>query len=236
MQARPQADAALRQQVRQLLQGWNLTDPNPGAYGAALQRMAKASPLFAAPVEEAYPTEPDRIAAMGLELDVIDLPVLEAVDRVVIEGRVMRLLESLEEMPTTEHGGCPPVGAGRDPGGRAPARHPGSPRLQDSRSPGVAARAAVAEPLLDALAVAESRGARRGFLGLLARLGPAIGPKVVARLNERRSCTSPGIRRPPTAPAAPPEFRCASSTNSDPNLIAGAEALPQASPPSMPAR
>src|SRR5205807_1389437 len=34
VEVRPQADAALRDQVRRLLQGWTLTDPNPGAYGA----------------------------------------------------------------------------------------------------------------------------------------------------------------------------------------------------------
>src|SRR5216683_5923971 len=44
---RPQADAALREQVQRLLAGWTLTDPNPGAYGAALQRMARAVPAAA---------------------------------------------------------------------------------------------------------------------------------------------------------------------------------------------
>lgn len=185
-EARPQADAALRQQVRQLLEGWNLTDPNPGAYGAALQRMAKASPLFAAPVEEVYPTEPDRIAAMGLELDVIDAPVLEAVDRVVVEGRVMRLLEALEDMPTTsvaaarmwERVATPEVV--RQLATQDPPDFKTLDRLVSRLGP------PAGEPLLDALAAAESRGARRGFLGLLARLGPAIGPLVVARLSDDR--------------------------------------------------
>src|SRR5438046_7456403 len=35
---RPQADAALREQVQRLLAGWTLPDPTPGAYRAALQR------------------------------------------------------------------------------------------------------------------------------------------------------------------------------------------------------
>src|SRR5205085_1621631 len=43
-EARPQADEALRDQVRELLQGWTLEDPNPDAYGAALHRMAAATP------------------------------------------------------------------------------------------------------------------------------------------------------------------------------------------------
>ena len=185
-EARPQADAALRQQVRQLLEGWSLTDPNPGAYGAALQRMAKAGPQFAAPVEEAYPTEPDRIAAMGLELDSDAAAVLEAVDRVVVEGRAERLLEALEEMPTTS------MAAGRFWERLATAEVVRQLAAQDSPDfkaldllvPRVGRLAA--EPLLDALALAESRGARRGFLGLLARVGPAIGPLVVSRLDDAR--------------------------------------------------
>jgi hypothetical protein len=184
--ARPQADAALRQQVRQLLMGWNLADPNPGAYGTALQRMAKANPLFAAPDDEAYPTEPDRIAAMGLELDVDDAPVLEAVDRVVVAGRVLRLLEVLEEMPTTS------MAAGRmwervatpEVVRQLSMLDPPDFKTLDRLVSRVGA--AAADPLLDALAVAESRGARRGFLGLLVRMGPAIGPFVVSRLNDAR--------------------------------------------------
>jgi hypothetical protein len=185
-EARPQADAALRQQVRQLLEGWTLTDPNPGAYGAALQRMAKAGPLFAAPVEEAYPTEPDRIAAMGLELDLDAAAVLAAVDRVVVEGRVRRLLEALEEMPTTS------MAAGRmwervataEVVRQLAVQDPPDFKTLDQLVPRVGPPAAA--PLLDALALAESRGARRGFLGLLARLGPAIGPLVMPRLDDER--------------------------------------------------
>jgi hypothetical protein len=186
VQARPQADAALRQQVRQLLVGWNLTDPNPGAYGAALQRMAKAKQIFAVPADETYPAEPDRITAMGLELDLDSASVLEAVDRAVAEGRVLHLLEALEEMPTTS------VAADRMWGRVAT---PDVVRQLASQDPPdfktldrLVSRAGppAAEPLLDALAVAESRGARRGLLGLLVRLGPAIGALVVSRLDDAR--------------------------------------------------
>src|SRR5437762_3208072 len=82
-EVRPQADAALRDQVRQLLQGWTLADPNPGAYGAALQRMARAAPERAATLDGDHPTEPDRIVAMALEIDAVNPHVLAAADRVV---------------------------------------------------------------------------------------------------------------------------------------------------------
>jgi len=172
--------------VRQLLEGWNLTDPNPDAYGAALQRMAKASPLLPAPAAEAYPTEPERIAAMGLELDLDAAPVLEAVDRVVVEGRALRLIEALEEMPTTS------MAAGRMWERVATPEFVRQLATQDPPDFKTLDRlvfrvgSPAADPLLDALAVAESRGARRGFLGLLARLGPAIAPLVVTRLDDPR--------------------------------------------------
>src|SRR5438309_5254408 len=79
-QVRPQADAALRDQVRRLLEGWTLADPNPGAYGAALQRMARAAPERPAASEGEYATEPDRIVAMALEVDAVNAHVLAAAD------------------------------------------------------------------------------------------------------------------------------------------------------------
>jgi hypothetical protein len=185
-EARPRADAALRQQVHQLLEGWTLKDPSVGAYGAALERMAKAGPLFATPAEQAYPTEPDRIAAMGLELDSDAAAVLDAVDRVVVAGRVPRLLEALEEMPTTSMAAdrmwerVATVEVVRQLTVQDPPDFKTLDRLVARVGPPAAA------PLLDALALAESRGGRRGFLGLLARLGPAIGPIVVPRLDDAR--------------------------------------------------
>src|SRR6266581_3567882 len=46
--------------------------------------------------------------------------------------------------------------------------------------------AAAAPPLLDALAAAESRGARRGLLAQLAKMGAEIAPFVIARLDDSR--------------------------------------------------
>src|SRR5437899_10779749 len=78
---RPQADAALREQVQQLLAGWTLSDPNPGAYGAALQRMARATPA-GAPRTEHHATEPDRLVAMALEIGTLGPRLPAAVARV----------------------------------------------------------------------------------------------------------------------------------------------------------
>ncbi len=43
-QARPLADVALREQVGRLLDGWQLADPNPEAYGHLLQHVATMGP------------------------------------------------------------------------------------------------------------------------------------------------------------------------------------------------
>src|SRR5437763_5392965 len=93
---RLQADAALREQVQPPLAGWPLPDPTPGAYGAALQRMARAAPAGAAPRTDHHLTEPDRLVAMALEIGTMGPRLHAAVDRVVAEGRLAQLLDALE--------------------------------------------------------------------------------------------------------------------------------------------
>src|SRR6266851_1124402 len=182
---RPQADAALREQVQRLLAGWTLTDPNPGAYGAALQRMARAVPA-AAPRTDHHATEPDRLVAMALEVGTLGPRLHAAVDRVVAEGRLTQLLDALE-------GGVADSAAAATVRAQIAtaaavqqivAREPIDFKLLERLVPLVGTVAA--PPLLDALAAAESRGARRGLLAQLAKMGAEIGPLVVARLDDSR--------------------------------------------------
>src|SRR5438105_11845635 len=184
-EVRPQADAALRDQVRQLLQGWTLTDPTPGAYGAALQRMARAAPERAAATGE-HAAEPDRIVAMALEVDAVNPHVLAAADRVVREGRLGQLLDALSEVPES-HGAAPEVWARlatADVVRQLATRDPVDFRTLERLVPRVGLPAA--SPLLDALAAAEARGLRRGLLAQLARMGPEIGSLVIQRLGDPR--------------------------------------------------
>src|SRR5216117_3927018 len=180
---RPQADAALREQVQQLLAGWTLSDPNPGAYGAALQRMAQAGAL---PRTDHHLTEPDRLVAMALEIGTMGPRLPAAVDRVVAEGRLAQLLDALE-------GGVADSAAAATVRARIAtaaavqqivAREPIDFKLLERLVPLVGA--AAAPPLLDALAAAESRGARRGLLAQLAKMGAEIAPFVIARLDDSR--------------------------------------------------
>ena len=182
---RPQADAALREQVQQLLAGWTLPDPNPGAYGAALQRMARAAPA-GTPRSDHHVTEPDRLVAMALEIGTMGPRLHAAVDRVVAEGRLAQLLDALEA-------GVADTAAAATVRARIAtaaavqqivARESIDFKLLERLVPLVGA--AAAPPLLDALAAAESRGARRGLLAQLAKMGAEIAPFVIARLDDSR--------------------------------------------------
>jgi hypothetical protein len=183
---RPQADAALRDQVRQLLQGWTLPDPNPGEYGAALQRMSRAAPLFAAPAESGYPTEPERIVAMALEVESVGPHLSEAVERVLHEERLGQLLDALAEMPSSNPAAAAVWSqiATESAVRRLVAGEPVDFKTLERLLPRVGLPAA--EPLLDALAAAEARGTRRGLLANLAKMGGPIAPIVIRRLEDPR--------------------------------------------------
>ena len=183
---RPQADAALREQTQQLLEGWTLTDPNPGAYGAALARMSRSAPLFAARRDGRHPPEPERILAMALELELVDSQMLATADRVVAAGRLGALLDLLGKLPADNRAVAPVWGriATPDVVRQLVEREPIDFRTVERLVPRVGVGAVA--PLLEALAVAQSRGARRGLLAQLATLGPAVAPLVIARLDDPR--------------------------------------------------
>src|SRR5438045_5852088 len=82
---RPQADEALREQVRGLLQGWTLEDPYPDAYGNALHRMAAASPVTGARSVWQQTAEPLRIVQTALETGVLGFGAWRAIERLVAE-------------------------------------------------------------------------------------------------------------------------------------------------------
>src|SRR5438093_10655802 len=182
---RPEADAALREQGQRLLAGWTHPDPNPGAYGAALHRMARAAPA-GAPRTDYHATEPDRLVAMALEIGTMGPRLPAAVGGVVAGGRLAQRLDALE-------GGAADTAAAATVRAqiataaavqRLVTREPIDFKLLERLVPLVGT--AAAPPLLDALATAESRGARRGLLAQLAKMGAEIAPVVVARLDDSR--------------------------------------------------
>src|SRR5439155_42143 len=100
-EARPQADEALREQVRTLLQGWTLEDPNPDAYGKALHRMAAASPATSARSTWQQSAEPLRIVQTALETGVLGFGAWRAIERLVAEHQVGNLVDLLAVSPST---------------------------------------------------------------------------------------------------------------------------------------
>jgi len=180
--ARPQADAALRDQVRSLLTGWSLDDPTPGEYGHALERMAGAAPLFAGPAEASHATEPLRILQTGLEVGVLGPPVWRAVGRLIDDGRIGALIDGLERAPEAGAAAAPLWERIATPQvvGRLVATEPPDFPTLDRLLPRVAP--AAFEPLLDVLAASSARTTRRGLLDRLARAPAEVGAVVAARL------------------------------------------------------
>ena len=71
---RTNADGALRDQVQQLISGWQLDDPNPDGYRLALDKMSRAAPVFRQS-DDALPCEPERLLQMGIEIQILGEPV-----------------------------------------------------------------------------------------------------------------------------------------------------------------
>jgi hypothetical protein len=195
-EVRPQAEVALREQIHELLSGWTLPDPNPDAYGTALARMARAARPGAPEAGGAgagggggggdHPPEPERIVAMALELDAVTPHVLDAVARVVAEGRVGQLLDALDQAPPSPAAATIVAQVATPDFVRAcVARDPVDFKVLERLVPRVGSAAAAA-PLLDALAAAPGRGTRRGLLAQLARMGSEVGPLIVTRLDDPR--------------------------------------------------
>lgn len=185
-QARTLADRALREQVRGLLTGWSLADPNPEAYGQALQRMSQASTHVGDAIAWRHAPEPERLIQMSLECGAVGPGVYRACSALVDRGRLGVLIDLLEAAPE----GAPSAEELWD---RAVspetlqwllASEPVDFATVDRVLPRLGVRAA--DPMLDALANAQERATRRGLLERLQRLGPVLGPSITARLADER--------------------------------------------------
>lgn len=188
-EARPQADEALREQVRDLLTGWTLEDPNPTEYGAALHRMTAATPSSARSRNlSTRPAEPLRVVQIAVETGVLGFAAWRAVERLVTEHHVSQLVDMLAASPEAS---------------RAPLRADIAPLWTRITSPDIVSQLASTEPpdfttidrvlprlsvgafapLLDVLAASESRTTRRGLLDRLTRAPSELGPVVAERLT-----------------------------------------------------
>ena len=184
--ARPVADHALRDQVRALLTGWDLADPNPEGYGLALQRLSQAAPMFATPTERFHALEPERLVKMSLEVDAVGPKVYRACAALVDMGRLAELVTLLEQAPEGTSAAAELWERAMSPETMAwvLSKEPVDFATVDRLLPRMRERAI--EPLLDALAEAEVRATRRAILDRLIGLGPALGPSITTRLADER--------------------------------------------------
>ena len=177
--ARAQADEALREQVRDLLKGWTLADPNPDAYGTALHRMAAAAPSRVPRSDYANGAEPLRILQTAMETGVLGFGAWRAVERLVEDNRIGTLVDVLDASsdvarPLWDRVTAPGVVR------QLTAGDPPDFLTLDRLLPRLPMGAF--EPLLDALATSESRTTRRGLLDRLTRAPRELGPVIVTRL------------------------------------------------------
>lgn len=96
--SRPAADGALRDSVHKIVSGWTLDDPNPDGYRLALEKMAKATPVFQTG-DDVYPAEPERLLAMGIEIETLGDPVWRALTALAAADDLKPLLTLLDDAP-----------------------------------------------------------------------------------------------------------------------------------------
>ena len=180
------AESALREQMAELVQGWELAEPNPDGYAAALQKMAASTPTLIAASEQAYAPEPERIVKMALESGSVGEPVDRAVADFMMRGRIPDLVAILDaapkENPATER-----VRARvQDPTMLFAAlqTHPIDFNLVDQLAQQLGPRAA--KPMLDVMADSESRTVRRALIDRLVKIPEATRPHLAERVNDPR--------------------------------------------------
>lgn len=178
---REESETALREHVQRLIGEWTLDDPNPTAYGKALEGMAKADPLY--PASAAYPCEPSRLVAMGLEVGAVGDPVWRAVDALCDAGRMDEVLRLVEDAP---------AGWARDAVRERIASPDRLRALLERGAEAVTLRAvaeplgiAALDPLVDALADADDRLTEH-VGALLAPFAREAGEAILRRLPSAR--------------------------------------------------
>lgn len=182
---RAHADETFRSAVNDLLNDWTLTDPNPDAYTAVLDQLSL--PNEAAPVAQAeteHLAEAPRILKMALELDAIGEAVWTSLAKVVEDGRLDELVDSLDNAPVDSLVAETIWVKLAEPALMSAILEHGDDHLDAvERILDRVGKFAIG-PMLDALASTESRTMRHRLLNALTSLGGAVGPPAVARLAD----------------------------------------------------
>ena len=179
------AEQSVRDQVAELIKGWSLKDPNPGAYAKALESLSAAAPVFAGPTEAMYIPEPKRIVQMALEVDALGEPLTRAITHLLEKQQLTWLLETVKTAPGSS------VSSEVWQRIATPAQladvlraEPLDVPLMDTILPHLGLRAA--DVLLDALMESGITQTRRILLDRIVGLGFEVGPPAVQRLADER--------------------------------------------------
>ena len=180
-EGRVRADGELRDQVKQLIAGWNLEDPNPEGYRLALDSMSKRAPLFIN-TDHTFPIEPERLLAMGLEIETLGDQVWRSADAMAAREDITPLLNLVDNAPSLwvrdvlwRHVATPArlrLLLALDP-------LPMPVLLRVVRRMGVAA----VDPILDAMDETRDERTFERYTELLAAVGASAGRPILERLN-----------------------------------------------------
>lgn len=179
------AEQSVRDHISELISEWSLSDPNPDEYTLALQRMARASPMFRVSTESAFRPDAKRVVQMALEVNVSGPAVLHAANELV-ESHQFEWLDSImaeAQAPDVQNAIWKDL-ATEDRLEDILAADPIDVELLDGILPRLGMEAA--EPMMEALIASESRQARRVLLDRLIEMGRMVAPLAVARLADSR--------------------------------------------------
>jgi hypothetical protein len=175
------AEAALRENVGQLISDWSLEDPNPAAYSSVLQQMAHRAPVQSSNASE-FVLDPEEMLQIALEIAEAGPRVLAAGEQLITDGKTRKLLELLDQAPQ-EGGAVDRLWVHLvtpDLLQKTLAEQPVDFLLAERLATRLAEKAA--EPLLDALALANDRSTRWNLIRTLTALGDRVTPAIAARL------------------------------------------------------
>lgn len=176
------ADETFRVAVNDLLADWSLDDPNPEAYTQVLDQLSLPAASPAEREEAEHVSEAPRVLQMALELDVVGEAVTHAIRTLVGEGRLGEVLRVLEAAPPGSTAAAAVWDRLVEPATLQEVLRHGEDNVDGVEQVLDRAGEAAIDPILDALAVTESRALRHRLLNALTAQGARAGPPVMARL------------------------------------------------------
>lgn len=176
---------ALQENVEELMAEWELTDPNPDAYTLVLDHMSRAAPVLAGEHSEEDDTEvvtgATRLIEMALEVDAFGPTIEKAVSDLLEDGMAPFLISVTSDASETATRIRQYMGSPRQLRRLLSVEELDVPSL-NAVVEGMGSHAI--EPLLDALAEADSRERRDLVIETLAQFGSDVWGGVLARLED----------------------------------------------------